>query len=68
MIAPEQYTGARVLRSTHDRIKTLSRQACAAADRDVSIREIYSAIAELAFARTDELNSIIKSGRFSDGE
>ncbi len=62
------FTGARVLKTTHNRIKTLARKASMETNRDVSIRETYSALAELANKYPEELLSIVKSGKFEDGE
>lgn len=59
MSVADGYTGARVKVDTHEKIKSITRLASVAMNRDVSIAETYAALARLGEDRSADLYQIL---------
>jgi len=57
------YTGARLTRSTHEKVKSLTRKVSAETDLDVNIHELYEALAILGAKYPDALKRIVQEDR-----
>jgi hypothetical protein len=68
MMDNKNYTGARVTRKSHAKVTSAARKYSAELDRPVTLREIYSALAEHALTLPQGLTEILRDQRYAEGE